>query len=127
WHPWSQGLDVSYVHSPALESMLHREAQMLAKIARQVGKPEEETTLITAQAQKVHTSIDAGWNPRNSFFAYRDRETEEISVGKVIAKRKGDGSMRPKFESETPVRLLVEIQTDSPAAKRPEIEISEYF
>lgn len=127
WHPWSQGLDVSYVHSPALESMLYREAQMLAKIARQVGKPEEETTLITAQAQKVRTSIDAGWNPRNSFFAYRDRETEEISVGKVIAKRKGDGSMRPKFESETPVRLLVEIQTDSPAAKRPEIEISEYF
>lgn len=126
WHPWSQGLDVSYVHSPALESMLYREAQMLAKIARQVGKPEEETTLITAQAQKVRTSIDAGWNPRNSFFAYRDRETEEISVGKVIAKRRGDGSMRPNFESETPVRLLVEIQTNSPAAKRPEIEISEY-
>jgi hypothetical protein len=31
WNPWSQGLDVSFVHSPSLESMLYREAQMLAK------------------------------------------------------------------------------------------------
>jgi hypothetical protein len=127
WHPWSQGLDVSFVHSPALESMLYREAQMLARIARQLGKPEEETTLITSQAEKVKDSIEAGWEARNSFYTYRDRETGQVSTGKVIAKRKGDGSMRPKFESETPVRLLVEIQTKSPAAKRPEVEISEYF
>lgn len=127
WNPWSQGLDVSFVHSPALESMLYREAQMLAKIAGQLGKPEEEATLIVAQAEKIKKSIEAGWNPNSSFYSYRDRETGEISVGKVIAKRKGDGNMRPKFESETPVRLLVEIQTKSPAAKRPEVEISEYF
>jgi hypothetical protein len=127
WHPWSQGLDVSFVHSPALESMLYREAQILAKIARQLGKPEEETTIITAQAEKIKASIEAAWNPRSSFYSYRDRETEEVSVGKVIAKRRGNGSMRPKFESETPVRLLVEIQTKSPAAKRPEVEIAEFF
>lgn len=127
WNPWSQGLDVSFVHSPALESMLYREAQMLAKIAGQLGKPEEEATLIVAQAEKIKKSIEAGWNPNSSFYSYRDRETGEVSVGKVIAKRKGDGNMRPKFESETSVRLLVEIQTKSPAAKRPEVEISEYF
>lgn len=127
WHPWSQGLDVSFVHSPALESMLYREAQTLMKIARQLGKPEEETALIAAQAEKVKASIEAAWNPRSSFYSYRDRETEQVSIGKVIAKRKGDGSMRPKFESETPVRLLVEVQTKSPAAKRPQVEIAEFF
>jgi hypothetical protein len=127
WNPWSQGLDVSYVHSPSLESMLYREAHTLAKIARQLGKPEEETALITAQAEKIKASLEAGWNPRTSFYSYRDRETGQISVGKVIAKRKGDGSARLKFVPETPVRLLVEIQTKSPAAKRPEVEISEYF
>lgn len=127
WNPWSQGLDVSFVHSPSLESMLYREAQMLARIARQLGKPEEETALITTQGEKIRESIEAGWDPRSSFYSYRDRETGRVSVGKVIAKRKGDGNMRPKFESETPVRLLVEIQTKSPAAKRPEVEISEYF
>jgi hypothetical protein len=127
WNPWSQGLDVSFVHSPALESMLYREALTLVKIGGKLGKPDEETDLIIAQAGKLKESLDASWNPRVSFYSYRDRETGQATESKIIAKRKGDGSMRPRFESETPVRLLVEIQTKSPGAKRPEVEISEYF
>lgn len=127
WNPWSQGMDVSFVHSPALESMLYREALTLTKIAKKLGKPTEETALIFAQSEKLKESLNASWNPRISYYSYRDRETGIMTEPKVIAKRKGDGSMRPKFESETPVRLLVEIQTKSPAAKRPEVEISEYF
>lgn len=127
WNPWSQGLDVSFVHSPSLEAMLYREAQILLKMAKKLGKPEEEVSLILAQSEKLKESLDASWNPRVSFYSYHDRETGQATEGKIIAKRKGDGSMRPKFESQTPVRLLVEIQTKSPAAKRPEAEISEYF
>lgn len=127
WNPWSQGLDVSYVHSPALEAMLYKEAQTLAKIANTLGKPNEETALIQAQAQKLKESLDASWNARTSFYSYRDRETGEMTAGKIIAKKKGDGNMKPKFESETGVRLLIEIQTKNPAAKRPEVIISEFF
>jgi hypothetical protein len=127
WNPWSQGMDVSFVHSPSLESMLYREALTLTKIAKKLSKPDEETALIFAQANKLKESLDASWNARISYYSYRDRETGQVTEPKVIAKRKGDGSMRPKFESETPVRLLVEIQTKSPAAKRPEVEISEFF
>jgi len=126
WNPWSQGLNVSLVHSPALESMLYHAAQTLARIGRIIGKPEEETELILAQAEKVKTSIEASWNARTSFYSYRDRETGIATTGKIISKRKGDGNMRPKFESETPVRLLIEIQTKSPAARRPEVEIAEF-
>ncbi len=127
WHPWSQGLDISLVHSPSLEAMLYREAQSIAKIAKKLGKPEDETGLIQSQAEKIRESIEASWNASKSFYSYRDRETGLVSTGKVIAKKKGDGNMRPKFESETPVRLLIEIHTKNPAAKRPEVEISEYF
>ena len=127
WNPWSQGMDVSFVHSPSLESMLYREALTLIRIGKKLGKPNEETALIFAQADKLKESLDTSWNSRISYYSYRDRETGVMTEPKVIAKRKGDGSMRPKFESETPVRLLVEIQTKSPAAKRPEVEISEYF
>lgn len=129
WNPWSQGLDISLVHSPALEAMLYREAQTLAKIAKKLGKPGEETALIQAQAEKIKASIEASWNPRASFYSYRDRETGLVSTGRIIARKKGGGtqSLRPKFESESGVRLLIEIQTKSPAAKRPEVEISEYF
>ncbi len=127
WHPWSQGLDISLVHSPSLEAMLYREAQSLARIAKKLGKPDEETALAQAQAEKLKASVDAGWNARSSFYSYRDRETGLITEGRIIAKKSGNGNTRPSFESETPVRLLVEIQTKSPAAKRPEVEISEYF
>jgi len=127
WHPWSQGLDISLVHSPSLEAMLYREAQSLAKIAKRLNKPDEETALVLAQAEKIKSSIEESWNARNSFYSYRDRETGLTSTGRTIAKKKGDGNMRPKFESETPVRLLIEIQTKNPAARRPEVEISEDF
>ncbi len=46
WNPWSQGLDISLVHSPSLEAMLYREAKSVEKIARKLGKPEEETMLV---------------------------------------------------------------------------------
>ncbi|KXK15097.1 MAG: hypothetical protein UZ14_CFX002000808 [Chloroflexi bacterium OLB14] len=127
WNPWSQGLDVSYVHSPALESMLYKESNALAKIANKLGKPNEETALIQAQAEKIKASLEASWNARTSFYSYRDRETGVMTASKIIAKKKGDGNMKPKFESEVGVRLLIEIQTKSPVAKRPEVIISEFY
>ena len=127
WNPWSQGLDISLVHSPSLEAMLYREAKSIVKIAKIIGRNEEETMLVRSQAEILRTSLIASWNPNQSFYSYRDRETGLVSAGKVIAKRKGDGSIRPKAEFENKVRLLIEIQTKSPAAKRPEVEISEFF
>ncbi len=127
WHPWSQGLDISLVHSPSLEAMLYREARSIEKIARQLNKPEEETALVQAQAEILKASLTASWNANQSFYSYRDRETGMVSTGKVIAKKKGDGNMRPKAEFGVGVRLLIEIQTKNPAAKRPEVEISEFF
>jgi hypothetical protein len=128
WHPWSQGLDISLVHSPSLEAMLYREAKSIALIAKQLGKPGEETVLVAAQAEILKASLIASWNPNQSFYSYRDRETKLVSTGKVIANKRGDGTLRvrpPEFEAG--VRLLVEIQTKNPAARRPEVEISEFF
>ena len=127
WQPWSQGLEISWVHSPSLEAMLYGEAQSLVKISRALGKPGEETALVQARAETLKASIETGWNAPSSYYSYRDRETGLTSNGRVIAGKKGDGNMRPGFESEKPVRLLIEIQTKSPAARRPEVEIHEYF
>jgi len=127
WHPWSQGLNISLAHHPALEAMLYREAQNLARLAKRIGKPEEEFALIQSQAEKLRASVSSAWNAEKSFYAYRDYETGAVSKGKIICKKKGEGNMRPKFEVETPARLLIEIQTKNPAAARPEVEVSEYF
>ena len=127
WHPWSQGLDISFVHSPSLEAMLYREAKSITKIAKKIGRPEEETLLVQSQAETLKASLITSWNANQSFYSYRDRETGLVTSGKVITKKKGDGTLRPKAIFESGMRLLIEIQTKNPAAKRPEVEISEYF
>ncbi|MCZ2128078.1 MAG: hypothetical protein LC099_09940 [Anaerolineales bacterium] len=127
WDAKAQGVNISTVHSPALEAALYREARMLIRLGRKLGKPDEETALIYAQAEKLKEALNASWNPSADFYAYRDADTKATSEAKVVARRKGDGTTRPKFESETPVRLVVEVQSEDPLPSRPEAEICEYF
>jgi hypothetical protein len=125
WHPWSQGLDISLVQSPALVSMLVREAQCLIRIAREIGKPDEDTALIRAQVEKLKAALKPAWNDRSGLYTYLDRATRFSQPGKVIAKQKGSGSLHLTAKFERPVRLLIEVQTKNPTAKRPDIKISE--
>jgi hypothetical protein len=124
WHPWSQGVNISALHNPQLESMLYREAGALISMAERLHR-NDDAKLLQAQADILRASVEASWDSRTALYAYCDRATKQTSSGKVIARHKGDGNMRPRFESETPVRLLIEIQTKSPAAKRPVVEIAE--
>ncbi len=141
WHPWSQGMDISLVHSPALGSMLYREALSLIEIIRQLiksadqneeyaefqqNKWQEEITWLEAQSERLKVAVEASWNAQTGLYSYLDRETGRTQTGRLIAKSSGIAEMRPKVEFEQPVRLLIEIQTDSPANARPEVEISEF-
>ncbi len=124
WHPWSQGIDISVIHDPALEAMLYKEAASLIRMAEKLGRASELTLLYT-QAAALRSSVETSWNARLALYSYRDRVTKQSQPGKVIAKHKGNGNMRPKAEFEAPVRLLIEVQTKGPAAKRPVVEIGE--
>ncbi len=125
WNPWSQGLDISLVHSPSLHAMLYREATYLIRMAEMLNRS-EDLPLLHQGAEHVRTALHESWNARIGFYSYRDHETGLTSTGKVAAKRKGPGSIRPRMVFEAPTRLLIEIQTKSPAAKRPEVELGEY-
>jgi hypothetical protein len=125
WHPWSQGLDISLVHSPSLHAMLYREATYLIRMAELINR-HEDLAMLHDCAERVRTALHESWNPRIGFYSYRDRETGLVSTGKVVAKRKGPGNMRPRAEFDGPTRILIEVQTKNPAAKRPEIDLGEY-
>ena len=124
WHPWSQGINIAVIHNPALEAMLYREAGSLIQMAERLGRT-GELTLLHTQAAALRSSIEAGWSARDALYSYRDRVTKQCQPGRIIAKHKGNGNMRPKKEFEAPVRLLIEVKTKSPAAKRPTVEIGE--
>ncbi|RPJ29061.1 MAG: hypothetical protein EHM33_02270 [Chloroflexi bacterium] len=125
WHEWSLGVDITQVHSPALEAMLYHEAACLIKMAEQLDRA-DALTLLHEQAAKLRKSIESTWQPRTGLYHYRDRATGLSLAGKVLVKQQGSGTVSPKLKFEQPIRLLVEVRTQSPIAKRPEIRIHEF-
>ncbi|HKJ38995.1 MAG TPA: hypothetical protein VJ972_09480, partial [Anaerolineales bacterium] len=119
WHEWSLGVNISQVHSPSLEAMLYYEAVCLIKMAEQLGQ-NDTLSLLREQAKKLHASVESTWQARTGLYHYRDRETGSSLDGKVLLKQTGSGTVKPKLKFEAPIRLLVEVQTQSPGAKRPE-------
>ncbi len=125
WHSWSQGVDVSTVHTPALGSMLYYEADSLMRLMQARGGLEKDT-LLEVQARALRASVEAGWNAPGTLYAYRDRDTGLTKSGQVLAQGEpGESLFRPKASFGSPVRLLIEIQSEDRAAGKPVVEISE--
>lgn len=123
WHPWSQGVSVSALFNPELESLLYREATSLILMAEKLNRSGELGPL-HQQAALLRSSVEVSWNKHGSLYCYRDRLTGLSLAGKLIGKHQGPGEMRPKKAGfEQPVRLLIEIQTKNPATQKPLIEI----
>jgi hypothetical protein len=122
WHEWSLGVDITQVHSPALEAMLYHEAACLIKMAELLDR-HDVLSLLHAQAARLRQSIESTWQPRTGLYHYRDRATGLSLAGKMLVKQKGSGTVSPKLKFDQPIRLLIEVQTQSPMAKRPEIRI----
>jgi hypothetical protein len=105
--------------------MLYHEAMCLIKMAGQLEQP-DSLALLRRQAAKLRESIESTWQPRTGLYHYRDRETGSSLEGKVLIKQTGSGTVKPKLKFEGPIRLLVEVQAQSPGAKRPEIHIHQF-
>jgi len=125
WHEWSLGVDISQVHSPALEAMLYHEAACLIKMAEQLDE-HDSLTLLHKQAAKLRASIESAWQARTGLYHYHERGTRVSLSGRVLARQQGSGVALTKLKFEEPIRLLIEVQTQSPAAKRPQIRIHEF-
>jgi len=115
-------VNISQVHSPALEAMLYQEAACLIKMAELLER-NDALILLHEQAAKLRTSVESTWQPRTAMYHYRDRATGLSLAGKMLVKQQGSGVASLKMKFEQPIRLLIEVQTQNPAAKRPEIRI----
>lgn len=126
WNPWSQSADITCMHNPALMAMLYHEAQSLIWMAAKLGW-KDDVRLIKNQIESLKFALDEAWNPRTALYCYCDRETGESTPGKVLGRLNGSGTLKLKQIFEPPIRLLIEVQTKNPRAKRPQVIISEYI
>jgi hypothetical protein len=125
WQPWSLGVDITQVHSPALEAMLYREAECLIGMTERLDRT-DILPLLKEQAAKLRGSVESAWGARTGLYHYRDRETGSRLAGKVLVQQQGSGTTAPKLTFEAPIRLLVEVQTKGPTTTRPEIRIHQF-
>ena len=125
WHTWSLGVNITQVHSPALEAMLYKEASCLIKMAEALEQ-NEILPLLNEHASILRKSIESTWQAQTGLYHYRDRETGSSFAKKVLARQQGSGTITPKLKFEGPIRLLIEVQAQGPAATRPEIRIHQF-
>jgi hypothetical protein len=125
WHEWSLGVNISQVHSPALEAMLYNEAACLIKMAEHL-EHHESLTLLHEQAAKLRASVESAWQARTGLYHYRERGTGLSLEGRVLLRQEGSGTATLKMKFEGQIRLLVEVQAQSAGAKRPQIRIHQY-
>jgi hypothetical protein len=105
--------------------MLYQEAACLIKMAEQLERY-DFLPLLHEQAARLRQSIESTWQPRTGLYHYRDRATGLSLAGKVLLIQQGSGTVSLKLKFEQPIRLLIEVQTQSPMAKRPEIRIHQF-
>jgi hypothetical protein len=74
----------------------------------------------------LRKSIESTWQARTGLYHYRDRETGSSLASKVLVKQTGPGTVATKLKFEAPIRLLIEVQTQSPTTMRPEIRIHQF-
>ena len=126
WHPWDQGVALTSIQSPALAAMLYHEARCLLQIAERLHQ-QTNITLLQAQVEILRKGVEAGWDFDRAIYHYTDRETHLSPHGKTLTRQNGPGAIRLKQTFEQPVRLLVEMQREEGASRRPEVIISEYM
>ncbi len=125
WHAWSLGVKITQVHSPALEAILYNEAACLIKMAEMLEEHDALTSL-HEQAAKLRASIESTWQARTGLYHYRERGKGVSLEGKVLLKQQGSGTAVTKLKFDGQIRLLVDVQSQSPATKRPQIRIHEF-
>ncbi len=123
WHAGSQGADISAAESPALGAMLCKELRSLGQIAGALGQPEEEKRL-RSKADGLSALVEACWNPRKKRYQLRDRDSHFSPAGKTVGKLRGPGTFTLDRSFGKPLRLLVRLDLQGHATRRPVVTLT---
>lgn len=108
--PWSSGVDISTVESPALSSYLYRECLSLISIAKQIAHTEVISQLESV-AGKLKIMVEQSWNDYHACYLYRDRDSHFSAPSEFLGEIKGAGVMEIHREFQQPVRPLIHIES----------------
>lgn len=120
WQTGGQGADISFSESPALASALCQEGKVLSRMAARLGKEDQQKQL-EEQTRRLAGLVEACWDEPAAFYHCRDRESHSSPMGMDIAEHAGSGKFGIRRSFERPLRLLVRIEFEGQAVRRPEV------
>ncbi|PKO04686.1 MAG: hypothetical protein CVU41_15910 [Chloroflexi bacterium HGW-Chloroflexi-3] len=127
WDKEGYGINIRWIESPFLNSLLVIECEKCLQIADQFKIDFPERNWLESQKTNLVKNIDDSWNPKQKYFAYRDIQTKK-SPGKVsILKKNGSGIHMLEKNLQSPQRLTVRVITHPELSRKITVEIRGMF
>jgi hypothetical protein len=117
WHPWSQGIDITTVESPALCAFLYRESQALIQMAQLLGR-QESLPALQGFAKNLHAAVEKAWDANTANYYYWDRDAHASQAGMLLGERNGPGRIEIDREFDLPLRLVLRLRSSGDTTRR---------
>ncbi len=115
--PASQGVEPSFVETPALAAMLFNEAASLLKIASELGEEDDKEWL---QAKQKHLGdlVEGLWNEEEGIYTPRDAYTHAVHRAEVLLTFDAPGEYPLQRHLNPPARLRLQLKTRTELTRR---------
>ncbi len=123
WQPWSKGVKISTVQTPALLAAFYHETQCLIKMSEILGNS-DETSILSNQAEIICQAVRSCWNSDDKIYHYCDRDTHLSTPGKLICENPATSELNLERTFKQPVRLVIRVQSGEDTVKRPHVTIT---
>lgn len=117
WHPWSQGIDITTVESPALCAFLYRESQALIQMAQLLRRKESMPSL-QGIAKNLHAAVEKAWDANTANYYYWDRDVHACQARMQLGERNGPGRIEINQGFDLPLRLVLRLRSSGDTTRR---------
>ena len=112
WNKQSQGVDTTFLESPAMASFLYRECQSLLKISKQIQQ-EEAVPWLQERSEILKKRVEDCWDVNSKLFHYQDFQVHHSLAGKPLITLNGSGTHSIKKDLGSQRRLLVQLSVQN--------------
>ncbi len=109
WSPQSAGMDIKWLVSPALGSMLYQESRALVRLARKLGTA-EDIPWLEKRADQIRAMVEACWDRRQSAYTWHDRETMLTPTTHALARGASAQHLDRTRKLRQPQRLILQLE-----------------
>ncbi|GAP12050.1 hypothetical protein BECAL_03250 [Bellilinea caldifistulae] len=113
----SQGIEPTFIETPALAAMLFNEAGCLLKIAAALGE-ESDQEWLKARQKHLRDLVEGLWNEEEGIYTPRDAYTHTVSRGEVLLTFDSPGEYRLQHRLNPPARLRLQLETQTELTRR---------